>query len=258
MNKPIFSFLLLGVFLTFSHFTINAQGSLLNKLRNKAEDKMVDKIFNEKENNNTPADNNPSSSSPKSVQNTQGGGLNNTTPDVKENIAAAKTAYSANNFSDARYSTRQAILGIELEIGKNILKSLPDKADGLPKEPDEDNVTSSGIGFVGLVIQRTYRANDKELKIAIQNDATMFSAVNMYLGSGYASSSNNQDHKQTKFKNYPAVIQYNQSSGYTLSVPFGQSSIAVISGVNYSNENTFMTAANEFDIEKIKQELGEK
>lgn len=256
MNKPIFPLLLLGLFLLFINSNINAQGSLLYKIKNKAEDKVVDKIFNEKE--NKPANNSTPTSSSK-TENNKGGGLSNTAPDVKENIAAAKTAYAASNFSDARYSTRQAIMGIELEIGQNILKSLPDKADGLPKDPEDDQVTSSGVGFVGLLIQRAYREKDKELKIVIQNDAAMFSAVNMYLGNGgYASSSNNQNHKQTKFKGYPAVIQYEESSGYTLSVPFGQSSIAVISGVNYSNENTFTAAANEFDIEKIKKELGEK
>ena len=83
--------------------------------------------------------------------------------------------------------------------------------------------------------------------------------MNLYLtNGGYASTSNKQDYKQTKFKNYRGVIQYDESSGYTLSVPFGQSSIVVIQGVNYSNESTFMAAANVFDIEKVKQELGEK
>ena len=122
-----------------------------------------------------------------------------------------------------------------------------------------DNVASGSIGFVGLIIERMYRGNDQQLKVTVGNDAALLTSVNMYLSSGsYASSTEEQNHKQLKFKEYRGVLSYDDYSGYTLSVPFGQSSIFVAEGVNFANEQEIIAAANEFDIEKIKNEFGEQ
>ncbi len=237
---------------------------ILNKIKNKGEDKAVDKLFGDDKNKqNTGSDNssvstNSGNSSSSTVSNTKGSGLNNTAPDVSANIKDAETAFNGKKYTDARFAVRQAILGIELEIGKNILKGLPDEIDNLPKIDEEDNVTSSGIGFVGLIIERTYRKDDKQLKITIGNDAAMLSAVNMYLSSGAYASTQDQNHKQVTYKEYHGILEYDEGSGYKLSVPFGQSSILVAEGVNFENEQEIMDAANKIDIDSIKKELGEQ
>ena len=82
----------------------------------------------------------------------------------------------------------------------------------------------------------------------------------MYLANGgYAQNTNGQQNwKQTKVKGYRAVIEYNESSGYKLSVPVGQSSIIIFEGINFANEQEMMNAANQIDIDGIKKHLGEK
>jgi len=263
----VFVLLLLPFFIGSEAYSQN----LLKKIKSKAEDKVVNKVFGEGDSNSgssstntttttsTTEETTSSAKGSKTVQNTTGGGLVTTPPDVKENIASAKTEFSANNYTDARYAVRQAILGVEMEMGQNVLKSLPEKADGMPYLTEEDKVTSSGIGFVGMTIERVYQTEDKELKVTIQNDAAMLTAVNAYLsGGGYAVSSTDQNSKRVKFEGYQALLQYDESTGYTLSVPFGQSSLLVVLGVNYPDEKTMMSAAGLFDIEKIKKELGEK
>ena len=248
--------------------------SLLRKIKSKSEDKVVEKLFgkdkpdqnnqNNPNNPNNPNDPNYSSSgsgqgsSGSNVNNTRGGGLNNTAPDVLASIKDAGTSFEGKKYNDSRFSVRQAILGIELEIGKQILKGLPESISGLPKVTEEDNVTSSGIGFVGLIIQRNYRKGDQELGVTIGNDAGLLSAANMYLTSGSYASTQDKDHKQVKFKEYRALLEYNESSGYKLSVPFGQSSILIAEGKNFASEQEIMDAAGNIDIEKIKKELGEQ
>jgi hypothetical protein len=256
MKKTLFTF---GLAILLAGFLAQPASSqdLLHKLKKKAENAVIKKTPDEeKQTQEAPSESTPPAERP---SNTRGGGLSKAAPDVKANIADASTAFDGKKYTDARFDIRQAILGIELEIGQNILKGLPDKIAGLPKADGEDNVTSSGIGFVGLVIKRVYRGGDQEFTVTVGNDAAMLSAVNMYLASGaYATNSNDQNYKQIKFEDNRAVIEYDESSGYKLSVPFGQSSILVTEGVNFSNEDDFINASSAIDINNIKKQLGEQ
>ena len=270
MKKYGILILLTLLFAGFSTDQVFSQ-SFLKKVKNKTEDKAIEKIFGKDKtdqqnqgnpsnypNQGTSGSSGSSSGSSSGANNNRGGGLSNTAPDVKANIKDAGTAFDGKQYSNARFSVRQAILGIELEIGKQILKGLPESISGLDKVIEEDNVTSSGIGFVGLIIERTYRKGDQELGITIGNDAGMLSMANMYLASGSYASTQDQNHKQVKFKEYRAVLEYDESSGYKLSVPFGQSSILIAEGINFASEQEIMSAAENIDIEKIKKELGEQ
>ncbi len=258
MRKILFTFISAVLLMGLATQQASSQ-NLMEKMKKKAEDALLKKTPAGDEQKDQEATTGTSSSGTSGPSNTKGGGLNAKTIDIRQQIADAQTAYDAKKYTDAKYSIRQAILGIELEIGKNILKELPEKIAGLPIVPEEDNVTSSGIGFVGLVIHRVYGSGEKQFTLTIGNDAAMLSAVNMYLASGaYASTAEEQNIQQTKFKDYRAIIEYDESSGYKLSVPFGQSSILVTEGVNFSSEDDFMNASNEIDIENIKKHLGEQ
>jgi len=191
--------------------------------------------------------------------NTGGGGLITTPPDVKQNLSDAEVAYKKNSYGEARYSVQQAMLGVELEIGNKIIKSLPESVESLPKEAESDQVTSTGWGWAGLTIHREYSTKDKQFSITIANNSVMMAGVNAYLSGGYAQQTGGQQNwKQTKVKGYRAVIEYSEGSGYELSVPIGQSSIIVFEGVNFASEADMMKAAEVFDIDGIKKELGEQ
>ena len=189
-----------------------------------------------------------------------GGGLITTPPDVKQNLSDADAAYKAANYGEARYAVQQAMLGVELEIGNKVLASLPESVSGLPKDAGQDQVTSTGWGWAGLTIQRVYLEGDKELKTTIANNSAWMSALNMYMASGgYAQQTGGeQNWKQVKVKGQRAIIEYDDSSGYKLSLPLGQSSLIVWEGINYAGEQEMMAAANAFDIDGIKKMLGEQ
>ncbi|EJF09235.1 hypothetical protein [Pontibacter sp. BAB1700] len=115
--------------------------------------------------------------------------------------------------------------------------------------------------MAGLTIMRQYTDNsEKELRVMVANNSVMLSAVNMYLANGgYTQTSGEQQNwKQTRVKGHRAVIEYDDASGYKLTVPMGQSSLLVYEGVNFKNEQEMMTAANAVDIDGIKKMLGEK
>lgn len=191
----------------------------------------------------------------------QGGGLISTPPDVKQNLADGESAFKGGKFGEARYSIQQAMLGVELEIGNKILKSLPETISGLAKDATADQVTSTGSGWAGLTIVRKYAdEKGKEFRTTIANNAMMMSSVNMYFNTGgYAQQTGGeQNWKQTKVKGNRAIIEFDQNTGYKLSVPMGQSSLIVFEGVSFATENDMMAAASSVDIDGIKKMLGEQ
>ena len=201
-NKLKLVFLVMSLLLVAGK-TSSAQGSLLKKIRNRAEDEVVKGIFSDTKKSNEPTY--QQTRSDPSAGNTRGGGLTHTAPNVPANIADAGMAFKDESYKEARYSVRQAILGIEMEIGQNILDGLPQTVKGLEADPEEDKVASMSIGFVGLTIERIYRRGDQQLKITVGNDAALLSSVNLYMSSASYSCTEDQNHKQLKFKGYPGI-----------------------------------------------------
>jgi hypothetical protein len=252
--------------------SISTKAQLLKRLQQKAEQKLeqgVDKKLGINQNQNGSQNGKPSgqngngsnTQSGSNPSNSNGGGLISTPPDVNQNLSDAETAFNKNGYSEARYSVQQAMLGVELEIGNQILKSLPETIASLPKNATADQVTSSGYGWAGLTIQREYKDNkDKLFRVMVANNAMWMSAVNGYLTSGgYAQQTGGeQNWKQTKVKGYRAIIEFYKSSGYKLSVPLGQTSLVVFEGVNFSTEQEIMKSAELVDIDGIKKMLGEQ
>ncbi|HLO82478.1 MAG TPA: hypothetical protein VK166_16050, partial [Chitinophagaceae bacterium] len=68
--------------------------------------------------------------------NKTGSGLVSTPPDVESNMTSSETSFKNNKYSESRYALQQAILGVELKIGQEILKSMPEELLGMPKIPE--------------------------------------------------------------------------------------------------------------------------
>lgn len=241
--------------------------ALLNKLKQRAEqaaEQAIDKKIAEKRGANTgnlPTGPGGTSSSGTSNHPTnKGGGLISTPPDVNQQLKEAENAYALKSYSQAREAVQQAMLGVELEIGNIILKSLPEVVSGLPKQTEADQVTSMGYGWVGLTIYRQYLKDDKELRVTIANNSAWMTALNMYLSNNmYAQTTNGeQQMKQIKVKGNKGLIEYNESSGYKISIALGQSSLLVWEGVNFASESDMLKAAESFNSDAIKKQLGEQ
>jgi len=265
MRKYLFRAILLLVLTCLGAATVHAQGRLIRRIQERAEDKVIEEIFGDKDKDaRTETGTDPrgrdSEESRDRAAHRRGGGLTQTPPDVNKNITEAETAFNAAKYAEAKSAVRQAIWGVELEIGQNILKSLPESVEGLRFAPEQDRVTSSGIGFVGLMIERVYQGkDDMELQTSIGNDAAIFGLAGMYWAGGmYMQSSEDSNQKSIRFQGHNASIRYDDYEGYTLGVPFGQSSVLVLNGINFESEDQFMAAANNFNIDTIKKELGEQ
>ncbi len=241
-----------------------AQG-FLKKLKDKANkvlDKAADNEISKKTGLPSEDGTNGNNSSTGRPVNKGGGGLSNTEPpDVKLQMTDAETAHNAKNYSDARYSLQQALLGVEIQLGRQILKSLPAISVSLSADTLQDKVSSTQWGWSNLSIQRVYTDKaDKQLTITIGNAGIYAGMAQFYFANAGMMEANaeKQNFKQVKVKGNKAVIQYEDSKGYTLLVSLGQTSTIVWECINFANEQEVMTAANSFDIDGIKKMLGEQ
>ncbi|MEO8712868.1 MAG: hypothetical protein ABI405_12125 [Parafilimonas sp.] len=241
-------------------FGFNSHAQFLKKLKDKVNNAVNE---NTSTNSNQSSQSGNNSSSTGSPTNTKGGGLTNTTPpDVNQQIADAEKSQTAGDYSDARYSIQQALMSIELQIGKQVLLSLPENVSGLQKDTTQNKVMSTQWGWNNLTIQSVYKKADQQLTVTIGNNTVYSGFIDLYFNNSMYAQTNSdgdkQNTKQTKIKGYKAVITYDDSKGYTLLVPLGQSSLIVWECVNFATEQDVMNAANSFDIDGIKKMLGEQ
>lgn len=266
MKKTILAVLLFSGMLPVQ----NAKAQFFKKLKEKAAQAVEKKVAPSSDNsttttsdNNSSSDESQSNSSPGNKPiNKGGGGLKNTTPpDVSQQMTDAEAAHAAAKYSDARYSIQQALVGVEIQLGREILRDLPATVVNLPKDTLQDKVVSTQWGWNNLTMQRIYTdQKDKQLTVTIGNNAMYAGVANLYFNNAYGmqADANNQNIKQTKVKGNKAIIEYSDSKGYTLMVPIGQSSMIVWECINFADENEVMAAANTFDIDGIKKSLGEQ
>lgn len=212
---------------------------------------------NDRDNSDDDDDDRPSNAGGKPV-NRGGGGLIVSPPDVRSNIDAAEAAFRGNRYAESRNAIRQAMIGVEMEIGQTVLDNLPNTIDQLAKVQGTDKVTSTGAGWVGLTIQRSYQKGEKQLNFMVANNSALMAATNMYLSNASYTASSDQQWKQVTLQGNRGILEYSDYSGYKLSVPMGQSSLFTLEGINFQSEQDIMSAANKFDLAAIKSQLGEK
>ncbi len=250
---------ILGIFFGFMAESVLAQGRLIRRVQERTEQRIVNEIFGEEEKKDHGKAGEHSRYEREGGQNRRGAGLDRAAPDVAQNIMDAGEALGSSDYMMAKNAIKNALWGVELEIGQRVLEKLPQTVKGMPHDETDDRVSSTGAGFMGLIIERRYKGDEgMQVRTTIGNDAMLLGIAGLYLADGYfVHEHDDPSRKQIRFKEHRAVIQYDDYDGYTLSVPFGQSSVILINGVNFENETQFMAAANEFDLEIIKKELGE-
>lgn len=195
--------------------------------------------------------------------NTMGGGLKNTPPpDVNQSINDAEKATGTADYAGARYGLQQAMTGLEIELGRQLLQSLPVTVADVTKDTTKNLVQSTRYGWSNLTIQTIYSdGKNKQMKITIGNNPAYAAIMNVYFNNSamvQSSGDNSQKIKQIRIKGNPAAIQFDQGTGYQVFMQLGQSSMIAWECVNYATEDDVMTAVNAFDIDSIKKMMGEQ
>src|SRR3954447_15569764 len=203
----------------FSCLAPHAQAQLLKKLKDKVNEK-VNSVAggnsSSSSSTNTNGDNNNGSSSNGNSNgkpvNRTGAGLTNTAPpDVLSNISQAESAGKDTNYSQVRYALQQAIMGVEIQLGRQIIQSLPNTVDGLTKDTTKNVVSSTQFGWSNMTIQTVYSdGKDKQMTVMIGNIPMYASMVGLYFNNAYVQNKvteQNPNIKQVQVEGEKSIIQ---------------------------------------------------
>ena len=181
-------------------------------------------------------------------------------PSVTENLDNASDAAGADDYGAARDFVRQAMVGVEMEIGKDVLNSFPTSVNGLNYNPDQDEVYSSGWNFMGMGIKRSYGSHDKSFSVAVVNNSAIVAGYGWGLAAGgYSTQSEETQYKQIRLQGNRGAIQYDEHSDeYEVAASIGQTTVVIFSGKHYSSEQEMMSSTDQFDLADIKKRLGEQ
>ena len=236
-------------------FSINSQAQIIKKpkIGLKQEGKnLLNKIGKKDDQADKPAEEVSEKNRP-----TESGGKKLKPPDVKSNIDEALKAYDSKSYGESRFAMEQALMGVELEIGYKILESMPKSVDGMEFEESEDEVVSTGYGFAGLVVGRKYYGDESSVEATVINNSMALANVNMVV-SNPSMVSYEENQKLVTVQDHRALLEYDEYSGFKLTVPLGQSTGFMLNCVNYESEDDVIGAADAFDLAIIMDLLGEK
>ncbi len=172
----------------------------------------------------------------------------------KTDIATAKSSYSSGKLEDAHFALQQSMQEIDIIIGKEVLKLLPQKMDTLSVDTKADNVTGN-ISFIGATIHRSYGKGDKKAQVEIVNNSPMLGALNAFLTSPLlAGLGNDGKTKVLKIQGYRSRLtkEDNASSdkpSYRLEIPFSNALVTL--NVNNTSDNEVIAMANTIPFDQI-------
>jgi hypothetical protein len=172
--------------------------------------------------------------------------------DFSKDIADAKTAYSSGKLADAHFSLEQAVQEIDMIVGKEVLKLLPEKMNDMAATTSNDQV-SANVGFVGATVHRGYGTTGSQVEII--SNSPLITSLNAFLNMPFVGGMmRNSTTKVVKIQGYKSRLEKqsdneNGKPNYQLQIPFKSALITITA--NGMDENTVMSFANSIPLDKI-------
>lgn len=173
--------------------------------------------------------------------------------DFSTDMASAKSAYASGNLEDARFAMQNMITDLDIAIGKEVLKMLPQKMETYASNPKTDNVTAN-TGLAGAIVHRDYGTDEKKLNLDIMSNSPLVGSLNAMLSLPFMGNSGDGTQKTVKIQGYKGILQKSVDSetsktDYTLQIPLNNTLLTFT--VPNTNETEVMKMANTIPVTDI-------
>ena len=173
--------------------------------------------------------------------------------DFKTQITTAKKSYTAGKLEDTHFALQQALQELDMIIGKEVLKIMPQKIDSLNANPKDDHVAAN-VGFIGATIHRSY-GMQRNAEVEIINNSPMVNTLIAFLNSGMLGGMvRDENTKVVKVQGYKSRLEKqgdnaNGKPNYHLQIPFSNALMTVTA--NGMTEEQVLALANSFPLQDI-------
>lgn len=153
-----------------------------------------------------------------------------TAQDFAKAMVTAKTAYNAGKLEESHFALQQAMQEVDLIVGTEVLKLLPQKMDSLIANTKNDNVASN-VGFVGATIHRSYGKTARKADLSIISNSPLIAMMNTVLNTPMLGGMLNDGKTKTvKVQGYKGRLEKQSGStddknNYELQIPLGSALI---------------------------------
>lgn len=173
--------------------------------------------------------------------------------DFDKNITTARSAYASGNLEDARFAMQQMLNDLDMAIGKEVLKMLPEKLGSASSNTANDNVTAN-TGLAGVIIHRDYGSGEKQMNLDLMSNSPLVASINAILSIPFIGNSGDGTQKVIKIDGYKGMLQKSvdeetKKTDYTLQVPIGSSLLTFT--VPDASEDEVIRMANAIPLSKI-------
>lgn len=171
-----------------------------------------------------------------------------------KNIVTARSTYSSGNLQDSRFAMEQMLRDLDMAIGKEILKLLPNNIGSLLSVQKEDNVSGTG-GYIGLYVNRHYGADPMRASIEIINNSPLINSLNAILSMPVIGGMmRDENQKIVRVQGYKSILnkQANTETGktnYELQIPMNNTLLTL--KMDDTTEADITAAANTIQLAKI-------
>jgi len=189
---------------------------------------------------------------------------------VEALIKEAQGFLAQKNYKQAQMSLQDAVNELNTILAKQLADALPKEIAGLKSVDGEESVNAGAMGMMGggMQITKTYRNETKkqnEAEIMIVANAPMLSSLNMFLNNPAMLG---QGQKSVRIGTRRAIMKTEMEDGYDdkgvamkimvneVQLPLSQTLITFRLRA-FLNEQDALAFINKFDMEKIKNLLGE-
>ena len=173
-----------------------------------------------------------------------------------QQIAKAKSAYDAGNYEESRFAVQNALHEINVKIGQEVLKVLPEKVNDMPCNPTSDQVTGSGTDYAGLFINRIWEKTEAgHLEFSLISDSPLMKTVNTFLALPLVMGGADSNQKKIKVEGYKAMLEKNidensNVTGYSLMLPYSNT-LLQLNYTGSTTEEAFMAMVNQIPVAKV-------
>lgn len=182
--------------------------------------------------------------------------------DYPKYLNASRDAYKKSDLEDTHYNLMLTLQQLDMKIGEEILKILPEHMDSLKGNKAHDNVSAMTGTVIGTTIHRDYGTTNK-LDVDVMSNSPLVSMLNGFINNPLMA--NLGGRKAMKVDGYKGSYTYEvreqtDASGKVTSVPVAEmqipvsSSLVTIKAAGLSEE-VFIKLMNTVPVSKIAELL---